>query len=191
MNIPYIVIISGSIRTERLSHRVALFLKKYIAEKKNATTEIVDLKEYSFPIFEERLSIIREPSAQMLEFAGKIKNADGVIIVTPEYNGGYPSSIKNVVDLLYDEWYHKPVAITTVSNGAFGGSQVIMSLQFVLWKMHAWVVPFTFPNPNIAISYDEHGKPSDIEATEKRAIIFVDELFLCIQANNFLKSKST
>ena len=81
-----------------------------------------------------------------MEFADTIRKADGVIIVTPEYNGGYPASLKNIVDLLYDEWYRKTCCNNKLfSNGPFGGSQVITSLLFVLWKMKAWVVPATFP----------------------------------------------
>jgi NADPH-dependent FMN reductase len=53
---------------------------------------------------------------------------------TPEYNGGYPASLKNVIDLLDYEWHRKPVVISTVTSGAFGASQVLISLQFILWK---------------------------------------------------------
>ena len=49
----------------------------------------------------------------MLEFADKITKAVGVIIVTPEYNGGYPASLKNAIDLLYAERKRKPVALAT------------------------------------------------------------------------------
>jgi len=179
----HIVIISSSIRINRASHRVALFFKRFISEKQNATSEIVDLNEYKFPIFDERLSNQKSPSPKAIEYAGKIKNADGVIIITPEYNGGYPASIKNATDLLYAEWHHKPVGITTVSNGPFGGSQVIISLQFSLWKMHALVVPAMFPVPNITSAFDELGNAIDKDSTEKRAGVFLDELFWYIEAN--------
>ncbi len=118
----------------------------------------------------------------MQEFREKILGADGVIIVTPEYNGGYPASLKNVVDLLYDEWHRKPVAISTVSGGAFGGTQVITSLQFSLWKMRAWTVPAMFPVPKVQDNYDEEGKAHDTEATDKRADHFLQELLWCIEA---------
>jgi NAD(P)H-dependent FMN reductase len=179
----HIVIISASVRINRASHRVALFLKRFIEENKSATTEILDLREYNFPVFDERLSMQKNPSPKTVEFAGKIKSADGVIIVTPEYNGGYPASIKNATDLLYNEWQHKPVGISTVSNGPFGGSQAIISLQFSLWKMHAWVVPAMFPVPNILDAFDEQGNALNTSSTEKRAMAFLDELFWCIEAN--------
>jgi len=71
---------------------------------------------------------MKDPTAAVLEFADKISNAVGVIIVTPEYNSGYPASLKNAMDLLYAEWRRKPVALATVSNGQFGGAQVTTSL---------------------------------------------------------------
>ena len=111
----HISILSASVRTGRNSHRVALYFKKYIEERNLSTVEILDLKSYQFPVFDERLRFQKNPTPQTLEFTEKIKSADGVLIVTPEYNGGYPASLKNVVDLLYDEWHRKPLAISTVS----------------------------------------------------------------------------
>ena len=179
---PNISIISSSVRLKRNSHRVALYFKKYLEENKLANAEILDLNEYQFPIFEERLKFQTNPTAKVLEFADKIKKADGIIIVTPEYNGGYPASLKNVVDLLYAEWEHKPIAISTVSNGAFGGSQVITSLQFSLWKIKALVVPAMFPVPKVQESFDETGNPIDKEGTDKRAAGFVKELLWMTEA---------
>lgn len=179
---PHIVIIEASIRTGRKSPRVALYLQNYLKDHSTATAEILDLKEFNFPLFDERLRNLKDPSPTMLKFAAKIKEADGVLIVTPEYNGGYPASLKNAIDLLYDEWHRKPVAISTVSDGIFGGTQVITSLQFTLWKMKAWTVPAMFPVPKVNEAFDEQGKPSDKEATDKRAKPFIEELLWCIEA---------
>jgi NAD(P)H-dependent FMN reductase len=178
----HIVIISASVRIGRNSHRVALFFKNYIEEHKLGSVEIVDLNTYEFPIFHERLRLQPNPSSETLEFAEKIKSADGVLIVTPEYNGGYPAALKNVVDLLYDEWHRKPTAISTVSDGSFGGTQVITSLQFTLWKMHAWTVPAMFPVPKAPEAFDENGNPANKAATDKRAGIFLNELLWCMEA---------
>lgn len=181
---PSIAIISSSVRTGRKSHRVALYFKQYIERQHLATAEILDLQQYQFPIFEERLRLQVNPSEQALAFAEKIKSADGVIIVTPEYNGGYPASLKNVVDLLYNEWHRKPIAIATVSDGNFGGTQVITSLQFSLWKIRAWTVPAMFPVPLIDKAFDESGNATDKEGTDKRAAIFIKELMWCIEAKS-------
>jgi NAD(P)H-dependent FMN reductase len=177
-----IVILSASVRTGRNSHRVALFLKNYIEANKLGTVQLADLMEYQFPVFSERLKFQKDPLPKAVEFANQIKAADGVIIVTPEYNGGYPASLKNAVDLLTDEWKRKPVAIATVSAGGFAGMQVITSLQFSLWKIQAWTVPAMFPTAKISESYDEAGNPADKAGTEKRAKAFLDELLWCIEA---------
>lgn len=178
----HIAIISASVRSGRKSDRVALYFKRFLEENIRVTAEILDLDKYNFPLFEERLRFQKNPSQEALDFAGRIKAADGVIIVTPEYNGGYPASIKNAVDLLYGEWQKKPVAISTSSDGNFGGSQVIISLQFTLWKIHAWTVPAMFPVPNVDKAFDESGIPSDKEITDKRAGVFIEELLWCIEA---------
>jgi NAD(P)H-dependent FMN reductase len=181
---PHIAIISPSIRTGRNSHRVALYFKNYLETNQLATVELLDLQAYNFPLFEERLRLQKEPPVKVLEFAEKIKAAEGIIIVTPEYNGGYPASLKNVVDLLYDEWHRKPVAISTVSDGIFGGTQVITSLQFSLWKIRAWTVPAMFPVPKVKEAFNEDGTPVDKAATDKRAAGFINELLWCTEARN-------
>jgi len=181
--IPHIAVISSSVRTGRNSHRVALYFKRFLEEKTLATAEILDLQSCNFPLFEERLRFQAAPSQVVLDFAKRIKAADGVIIVTPEYNGGYPASLKNVIDLLTEEWHRKPVAISTVSAGDFGGTQVLASLQFILWKMHAWTVPSMFPVAKVQESYDANGVPSDKQATDKRATNFIRELLWYIEAN--------
>lgn len=181
---PHISIISSSIRIGRQSHRVALYFMKYLEENNLATAEILDLNQYKFPLFEERLKYQESPSADVIDFTGRIRSADGIIIVTPEYNGGYPASLKNVIDLLYDEWLHKPVAISSASDGIFGGSQALISLQFSLWKMGAWTVPAVFRVPKVGDAFDENGNPDSRQVSEKAVARFINELFWCIEAKS-------
>jgi len=179
----HVSIISSSIREGRKSHNVALYFQNYLTENKLATSEIIDLKAYNFPIFAGTIKTLIKPAENVLDFAGKIKSSDGVIIVTPEYNGGYPASLKNAIDLLYDEWKHKPVAIATVSSGPFAGSQVLVALQFTLWKMMAWTIPAQFSVPTVDKAYDETGKALDKLNSDKLAAIFIKELLWCIEAD--------
>ncbi|MDD4673389.1 MAG: NAD(P)H-dependent oxidoreductase [Bacteroidales bacterium] len=179
---PHIEIISASVREGRNSHRVARFFQSYLEQNKLATSHILDLKEYSFPLFNERLHLQKNPSQKALDFTERIKTADGVIMVTPEYNGGYPASLKNAIDLLYTQWRRKPIAIATVSDGMFGGTQVITSLLFSLWKIGAWMVPATFPVPKVKNLFDENGNPTNPEDTNKRAKKYIAELLWCIEA---------
>lgn len=179
---PHIAIISSSVRRGRNSHRVALYFKQYIEEQNHGTVEIIDLMAYQFPVFDERLKYQEAPTEKMLDFAARVKGADGIIIVTPEYNGSIPAALKNVTDLLYDEWHHKPIAISTVSDGAFGGSQVLMALQFTLWKMRALTVPAMFPVPKVREAFNEDGSATDKTGTDKRAAGFMKELLWCVGA---------
>jgi len=185
----HIAILSASVRTGRNSHRVALYFNKFIGERNLASTEIVDLQEYNFPLFHERLQYLESPAEEVLDFAKRIRSADGVIIVTPEYNGGYPASLKNVIDLLTNDWRRKPVAISTSSDGSFGGTQVITSLQFSLWKIKTWTVPAMFPVPKVNVTFNDEGIPIDKEATDKRATAFVNELLWCIEAKKLMENK--
>ncbi|RZM07367.1 MAG: NADPH-dependent oxidoreductase [Pedobacter sp.] len=179
-----IAILSASVRQGRNSHRVALYFQQYIQDNNIANVDMIDLAEYNFPIFEERLQYMPAPEANVLDFQRRINEADGILLVTPEYNGGYPSSLKNVIDLLYKEWQKKPIALTTVSAGPFGGAQVTTSLVFSLWKIGAWVVPAMFPVPQVQNNYDENGVPKEKESTDKRAKKFLDELIWCITAKS-------
>jgi len=186
---PNIAIISSSIRPERKSHRVALYLKKYLKENNNSKTDILDLKKLNFPIFDTILESQINPTSSLLMFAEKIKSSDGIIIVTPEYNGSYPASLKNAIDVLYQEWNNKPIAIVTVSSGPFGGSQALLALQFTLWKMKAWTIPAFFSVPDVEKAYDEKGNPTDPVATNELAAAFIKELMRCVE-NNFEKSEN-
>jgi NAD(P)H-dependent FMN reductase len=184
---PQIEIISASIRTGRVSHRVALYLKKFLESQQLATANILDLEHYNFPLFNERFAHQPNPTADVIAFRERIVKADGVIIVTPEYNGGYPASLKNVIDLLYTEWYKKPMSIATVSDGNFGGTQVITSLLFTLWKIKAWVVPPALPVPNAPTAFTEDGEAADEKVTSKRVGAFIRELLWCIEASKKMK----
>ena len=179
---PTIAILSSSVRNGRASHRVALFFQDYIRENSLGDIDLIDLRSLNFPVFEERLKFLKEPPEDVLSFADRIRSADAIIIVTPEYNGGYPASLKNVVDLLYNEWYRKPIGIATVSGGAFAGTQVITSLVFTLWKMKAWVVPSMFPVPKVEETFDEQGKPADLKVISKRAATFLQDILWCVKA---------
>lgn len=179
----HICIISSSIRKERFSHRAAIYLEGLLKEKFKVEAEILDLKKYNFPLFDERLKYLDSPSQGTIEFGDKVRNADGLIMVVPEYNGGYPASIKNVIDLLTDEWRKKPVAFAVVSNGQYGGSQVIYSLQFTMWKMMALTVSPVLRISDVETSIDENGIAADKALMEKRASSTIRELLWHIEAS--------
>lgn len=185
-----IIVLSASVRTGKKSNRVAIFFERFIREKQLAEVELLDLETYQFPLFQERLRLLEKPPENLLAFAAKITSADGIVLVTPEYNGGYPASLKNAIDVLYAEWKKKPIAISTVSEGGFAGMNVITSLQYTLWKIGAFTVPAMFPVANINSSFDEAGQPADAAGTEKRAVAFLYELQWCMDAVELMKNRS-
>ncbi len=178
----HIAILSTSVRTGRNSHRVGLYFKQIIETNNRATADLIDLQEYHFPVFEERLRFMTNPAPSVLEFADRMRKADGMVVITPEYNGGFPASLKNVLDLLLEEWKRKPTGIVTVSTGAFGGVLVYPSLVFSLWKKGVWVVPARYQVPHVQDAFDEHGNPADVTGTEKRTQTFLQELIWCMEA---------
>ena len=183
-----IIVLSSSVRTGKKSDRVALYFTQYIKDNHIAEVELLDLETYQFPIFNERLRFLKEPSENLLAFAKKITEADGIVLISPEYNGGYPASLKNAIDVLYDEWKRKPIAIATVSAGPFGGMNVITSLQYSLWKIGAWTVPALFPVASVEKSFDENGVPVDKAGTDKRAAAFLAELTWSMNAVEKMKT---
>jgi len=117
----YIPVIAGSTRRDRQSIKVARFVLARLQQRQGVKTELLDLLEYNFPIMEERLHRRDDPPARLQEYADKIQRADSLIIVTPEYNNGYPGVLKNALDYLLPEYERKPIGIVTVSAGNFGG----------------------------------------------------------------------
>lgn len=173
----HITIISSSIRTGRKSHNVALYFQNYLNKNKLATVEILDLASYNFPLFEATLNNQSNPSLTALEFKNKIIASDGIIIVTPEYNGSIPASLKNAIDLLYEEWHRKPVSFSTVSSGDFGGLQALTHLQFIFWKLSAWTFTANFPVSKVQEKFDDFGVPTNKQETDAFAKIFMDAFF--------------
>ncbi|MBA2250188.1 MAG: NAD(P)H-dependent oxidoreductase [Chitinophagaceae bacterium] len=178
----HIAIVSCSVRIGRESHKVAKYFEKYITENNLASTEILDLKVYNFPVEEERLMYATTLTPEAKQFSEKIIAANAVIFVTPEYNGGYPASTKNAIDLLVKEWYHKPIGIATVSSGNFGGVNCMALLQTIFLKIKAVPVTATFPVPMVQDNFNEEGEPKDKPGTDKRAAAFIKELLWFTEA---------
>lgn len=183
----HIAIISGSVRTGRKSHNVAKYFNDYIARQNLATAEILDLKEFNFPIMEERLINLTNPSSQVKIFSEKIIKADAVILISPEYNGGYPASVKNAIDVLVKEWYHKPIGLVGVSSGNFGAISAVAQLQSVLLKIKATPISTIFPVPNVQDTFDDNGNAIDKVSMDKRAAAFLKELIWVAEAFNKMK----
>src|SRR5437763_2447945 len=169
----FIPIIAGSTRRDRQSIKVALFILARLQQRKTAETELLDLLEYDFPIMEERLHHRDDPPPRLKEYAEKIDRADALIIVSPEYNNGYPGVLKNALDYLLPEYERKPIGIVTVSAGGYGGITCLALLRLVTLGMGAFPIPENLAVSRVHETFADDGTPKD-PAYEKRAATFLD-----------------
>ncbi len=184
----YIPLIVGSTRRDRQSIKVARFVFSRLQKRDQVQTELLDLLEYNFPIMEERLHRRTDPPPRLQEYADKIARADSLIIVTPEYNNGYPGVLKNALDYLLPEYERKPIGIVTVSAGGFGGMTCLAQLRLVTLGMGAFPIPENLSVSRVQDSFREDGTPND-PAYEKRAAAFLDEVLWFTEAIADRKAK--
>jgi NAD(P)H-dependent FMN reductase len=168
----YIPIIAASTRRDRQSIKVARFVLARLQQWPDVQTELLDLLEYNFPIMEERLHRRDDPPPRLQEFGDTIRRADSLIVVTPEYNNGYPGVLKNALDYLLPEYERKPIGIVTVSAGGFGGINCLAQLRLVTLGMGAFPIPASLPVSRVRDSFNEDGTPNDaafaLRATARR-----------------------
>ncbi len=177
----YIPVILGSTRRNRQSVKVAKFALNSLQQTGRIETELLDLQELNFPMLEERLRFRNDPPPGIPEFSAKITRADAVLIVTPEYNNGYPGVLKNALDYLYTEYKRKPFGIITVSAGPFGGILCLTSLRQVVLALGGVPIPAGLPVAKVQDAFDADGNPVD-PAFRKRATAFFDELLWFTEA---------
>ncbi len=171
----YIPIIVGSTRRERQSIKVARFVLARLQQRITVETELLDLLEYNFPIMEERLHRRDDPPPRLQEYGAKIARADSLIIVTPEYNNGYPGVLKNALDYLLPEYERKPIGIATVSAGGHGGITCLAQLRLVTIGMGAFPIPEALSVSRVHDSFKDDGTSND-PAYEKPCAAFLDEV---------------
>ena len=161
----HIAILSSSVRTGRLSHRVALFLEKYLDEY-GVSSKVLDLKKYDFPLFDERFVFQQNPSAALVDFTERFNRADGLIVVSPVYNASFPAALKNVIDLYYKEWQDKCVGVISVTSGTVPGIATVQAVQTLLTKLGALVAPVMCTVVDTARMFGENGESGDLEQTD-------------------------
>src|ERR1700733_8475627 len=108
-----IKVILGSTREARFSEKSAAWVMDYLKTVSGIEAELLDLREYPLPFFKESMSpsAIKEPYADpaVKKWTDKIADGDAYIVVTPEYNHGYPAVLKNAFDYVYKQWNRKVV----------------------------------------------------------------------------------
>ena len=177
----YIPVILGSIRRNRESIKVARFVIGRLEQYPTVKTELLDLKEIDLPMMEERLRFRDDAGPNLLEFSAKILRANSVLIVTPEYSGGYPGVLKNALDYLRPELKRKPLGIVTVSAVATGGILCLSSLRQIILQMGGVPIPASLLVANVQQAFDMEGNPTDA-GFHQRAQAFLDELLWFTEA---------
>jgi len=130
-------VIAGSTREGRFSDKAAAWIAEEIKKQDGVEVEVLDLRDYEMPFFNETVSPLykTEPfkNEAVARFTNKIAEGDAFVMVTPEYNHGTSAVLKNAIDWVCQEWAKKPVAF--VSYGSVGGARAIehlVSYAFVL-----------------------------------------------------------
>ena len=177
-----IPVILGSSRIGRQSLGVARFIVERLHEHDIIHTPLLDLAAYNFPIMEQRLQEMVHPPSGLEEFSDTLQQADGLVIVTPEYKNGYPGVLKNALDYLEAGIFrYKPIAICTVSSGAFGGLQCLAQLRLVCLALGGLPIPDSLPVCHVQEIFDANGRARDPQL-EKRGTALVRELLWYVEA---------
>ena len=156
-----IEIVSGSPRQESVTFRMALFLQKYLQEKTRHNINIIDVREWNFPTLQEKVySSVENTPDHYKPLAKRMFAADAFIIVTPEYNGSYTPSMKNLFDH-FPKQMHKPFGIVTASNGALGGIRASQQLQLLICALFGIPSPYMLVTPQVDKKFDADGNLID------------------------------
>ena len=165
----YIPIIHGTAREGRRSEKAAAFVHTELQKRADIETEIVDVRDYRLPATDDS-----EESDIAKRWGEKAKRADGFIIVSPEYNHGYPGELKIFLDMVYKQYARKPVAICGVSSGNWGGVRMVEQLRLIAIELKMVPIPTAIYFPSIKTLF-ENGTIAD-EAYKQRLGKMVDEL---------------
>ena len=167
----FIPVLLGTNRKERNSIHPAKWLVGEMQKRDDIETRLFDVAEFALPQDDYGQGL----KDQFPEWKDAIIRADGLVIVSPEYNHGYPGSLKAVLDLLLREYVHKAVAFVGVSAGLWGGTRVIEAMVPMVRELGLAVTFADLNFPKVQNTFDAEGKLLD-PAFEKRATDFLDEL---------------
>lgn len=129
MNLPKIAIIMSTTRATRFADVPAAWIFDLARARADMEIELIDLRDYPLPFFDETASNAYVPSnsAVAQRWQKKVAEFDGYIFVTAEYNRGISGVLKNALDYAYPEWRRKPVAC--LGYGSVGGARAIEQLR--------------------------------------------------------------
>jgi len=183
MNTIKILVILGSIRENRFGDKPAAWIFDKVKRLEGVEAEFIDLKTLALP----RFNYGGYPSAvkdgnygneQVNTYAKKIKEADAFIIITPEYNHGYPGALKDALDWVYAEWNKKPVGF--VGYGSVLGGRVIEQLRAVSIELQMTPIRAAVHIPSdVFMAVSKESAPGNFELfkpIEEKAQTMLDQL---------------
>jgi NAD(P)H-dependent FMN reductase len=133
-------------------------------------SEIVDVRDYRLPATDNT-----KTSDQAIRLRELVLRADGLVIVSPEYNHDYPGELKMMLDMLREEYFGKPVGICGVSSGVFGGARMVEHLVATCVRFRMLPTGEVLYFPKVQELFDENGAIKK-EAYHERARKFFDVL---------------
>ncbi|WP_416566327.1 NADPH-dependent FMN reductase [Nocardia testacea] len=164
-----VAIIIGSTRAQRFGPTVAEWFHRHALEHGGLDLDLIDLAEMSLP------DILADPDAAVTALGSRLARADAFVIVSPEYNRGYPASLKNAIDWFVDEWKAKPVAIVSY-GGISGGLRGAEQLRLVFGELHAVPIRETVSFHSCWNKFNDTGQPLDLAGTGAAATALLDQL---------------
>jgi NAD(P)H-dependent FMN reductase len=163
-----LAVIVGSVRTGRFAPVVANWFVPLAESRADFKPDVIDLADFDLPVH-------LDGGGDTAEYAKRIDVADAFVVVTPEYNHGYPGSLKIAIDTVRDEWKAKPVAFVSY-GGAAGGLRAVQQLKTVFTELQAVPVREGVPLAFVHDRFDEYGDLRDGEKMASIAHSMLDQL---------------
>jgi NAD(P)H-dependent FMN reductase len=151
-----IEIISGSPRTNSLTHRVSLYLNNWLKENSEHEVDIIDMKDWNIPAIQSVWVSLDKVPVEFKPLAERVFNADAFILVSPEYNGGYSPAMKTLLDH-FPKQHHKPFGIATASPGPMGGIRAAQQLLLLVPALFGILSPYLLIVPSVDKKFSPDG----------------------------------
>ena len=184
-----IVLIVGSVRQDRNGIKVARWFEQKLKQRKH-DVYFVDPVELNLPLLDRMYKEMNDPPQKLKELQSEIKNADGYLPITPEYNHSTSPAMLNTLDYFLEEYFFKPSAIVSYSVGGFGGNLAGNHLRQIFAELGAPAISSMLSISRVTDVFDENGKLLD-KNYEKRADRFLDEFEWYMNAFKDQREKGT
>jgi NAD(P)H-dependent FMN reductase len=184
-----IEIVSGSPRKGSVTHRVVLFLHKYLLQSTTHNIRIIDVRDWPLNTLQQEVyRSVESTPPQFQPLAKRIFEANAFILVSPEYNGSYTPALKNLFDH-FPKRAHKTFGIVTASPGILGGVRASQQMQLLVNALFGIGSPYMLITPLVDKKFDAHGNLIDT-AFQKNIDVFISE-FLWLAENITVKHEHT